>query len=1826
MKKIFPVFTILVVIFTMNARHLMSQSYKLHAEYRTDWYGAGYDMLQDIPGYPSVILQAELSANQYVIESDNDANKWRQFGTTTYNQASLFLWYNSPVSDNELADSTTQNKWYTTRIKDAGYTSTEGIVMETTNEPTQFAAVNTIVQTTPNPVYTNQNINFTVNMAGPRSPEEFCFMRYSYDNFVTSDIVIVFFSGLNDLTGNATISATATEKTVQVYAFTSTYDAWNFPASDFDLITLRRGLNNGNTVSVTTFDPPSASTVRFRVDMKNVTPGPNGPHVVGSFNNWDSTTTPMTQGVGSLWFADVVVDTNDILQYRFLGDDTYAAQETVPNACGVDDGFGVYNRKLNVPNVANTTLPVVCFSSCAACVYPDTVLVTFRVDVGGPAPNGVSVFGSWDNYAGTALGLIGGTTWGAAIKLDTTTQVLYYYKKGTLAENFYGNCTKPNGLGGNYRFLNVPEANTVLNIVCFNNCQNCANNNKVTVTFRVDMTGTPLGPGNAHVVGNFNNFNPFATLFYPKGNGIYEATALIDTTQVIYYKFLRDASFTGEEKVPEACGVFYGAWGDTLRKLTIPENDTLLDVVCYSSCIACQPTSLVEITFRVDMNIVPVGPGGVHMAGNFNGWNTTQIPMTQEGSTTIYRCVLKLDTAIRIKFTYFSDTTLASHENIPSNCGHGGNGQNFQGREYDVDQVSTVLLPVCFGYCSCNNVGKVKVRFRVDMANTTIGNSYAHIVGTFNNFDPTATIIFPVNGTIYIQDVLLDTNTTYQYKFLRDANFIGAEVVPSACGVPDGNGGYLREVYIGYQDTMIKAVCYGGCSGACPPNSQKEITFKVDMSNTTIGPGGPHVIGNFNNYDVTATPMIDGGNGLYYSAVFVDTSQTIIYKFLKDSSLVDQEQVPVACNDANDFRQVYMGNTGQIVPTVCYGSCTTCKQGQTADVTFRVDVGQSGFGSGVYLATSDNGFNPLQMNSLGGSVYSLTLNLDTTLSLDYYFINNLGPGGDEIVPSACGVLNGFGNYYRHLEVPESPLLLPNVCFGECVLCPPPPLSDVTFQVNVSNTNIGANAMYLAGDFNSWNTTSLLMTNYGNGIWKRTVTLDTTKTIQYRFFVGNTFAGSETVNSACGITDTVGGLSRQLEVPETDVILPAVCLNECANCPANVNVTFRCNLAQTTIGAGKPHLAGTFNGWSLTATPMDSIGNSIYEKTLTLDSTLTYEYKFLSDTLTTAYEIVPNACGINNGGVYNRKLIAPEVTTVLPAVCYASCNPCVFPDSVDITFKVDLSLVTLGNGGPHLVGSFNNWNANKNPLSQITGNIWGTTLRLDTTEVIEYKFTTDNNIASQELVPVLCGTPNVFYGLVRKLIVPQVDSTLTTVCFSSCVACPLPVTANVRFRVNMLQTTIGAGKPHLAGTFNGWSNTLTPLDSIGNGIYEVTLQLDTTSTIQYKFLNDTTFNTVETVPVLCGVSDGFGGFNRSLAIPESDILLPTVCYSACTDCVFPDSVDVTFQVDLAQVTLGPGGPHLVGNFNGFDVKATPLANVTGTIYAATLRLDTMLNAEYKFLVDTSYINEEFVPQACGISNGFGGYNRLTFVPENDTVLPVVCYSSCAACVVPDSVDVTFQVDLAQVTLGQGGPHLVGSFNSFDVKATPLANVTGTIYAATVRIDTTANVEYKFLVDTSYINEETVPQACGVPNGFGGYNRFLSVPENDTVLSVVCYSGCSACVVPDSVDVTFQVDLAQVTLGQGGPHLVGTFNGFDVKATPLANVTGTIYAATVRIDTTSNVEYKFLVDTSYINEETVPQACGVPNGFGGYNRFLSVPENDTVLSVVCYSGCAGCVFAR
>ncbi len=105
------------------------------------------------------------------------------------------------------------------------------------------------------------------------------------------------------------------------------------------------------------------------------------------------------------------------------------------------------------------------------------------------------------------------------------------------------------------------------------------------------------------------------------------------------------------------------------------------------------------------------------------------------------------------------------------------------------------------------------------------------------------------------------------------------------------------------------------------------------------------------------------------------------------------------------------------------------------------------------------------------------------------------------------------------------------------------------------------------------------------------------------------------------------------------------------------------------------------------------------------------------------------------------------------------------------------------------------------------------------------------------------------------------------------------------------------------------------------------------------------------------------------------------------------VKVTFRVDLSGegVVISPDGIHLSGSFQGWDPSATQMTEVGMGIYTAELMLAAGSHQEYRFVNGNSEAGLETVPEECA-----QGLNRFVEVPENDTILDVVCFASCEPC--------------------------------------------------------------------------------------------------------------------------------------------------------------------------------------------------------------------------------------
>ena len=140
--------------------------------------------------------------------------------------------------------------------------------------------------------------------------------------------------------------------------------------------------------------------------------------------------------------------------------------------------------------------------------------------------------------------------------------------------------------------------------------------------------------------------------------------------------------------------------------------------------------------------------------------------------------------------------------------------------------------------------------------------------------------------------------------------------------------------------------------------------------------------------------------------------------------------------------------------------------------------------------------------------------------------------------------------------------------------------------------------------------------------------------------------------------------------------------------------------------------------------------------------------------------------------------------------------------------------------------------------------------------------------------------------------------------------------------------------------------------------------------EYKFVNDTTWDGAEDVPWFCANNN-----NRYLTVPESDTILPAVCFASCLVCN-PPQVEVTFQVDMSLQFVAPEGVHLMGTFNSWDPAATTMVDQGSNIWQIIVTLGEGELHEYKFINGNTYDGAETVAPECA---NFGG-NREFFVPS------------------------------------------------------------------------------------------------------------------------------------------------------------------------------------------------------------------------------------------------------
>jgi hypothetical protein len=251
-------------------------------------------------------------------------------------------------------------------------------------------------------------------------------------------------------------------------------------------------------------------------------------------------------------------------------------------------------------------------------ITSQAVIIVVQVNMIGITinPAGVHVagtFNSW-NPNGPLMTELGGGIYEQAFTVPDNSVVQFKFINGANmsdGENVPAACA----VGGN-RSVNVGTENVLVGPYCFGQCGNCeiSEPTTTTVTFKVDMTGEDAGNG-VRIAGNFQNWDPAASVMNLATNSIYTFTATVPIGGTVLYKFINGNQWSEAETVPSACGESDG-FGGFNRELIVGNTTLVLDPVCFGSCTSCSPIAVDDAYNTAGLQVYP-NPASTTVHMNF---------------------------------------------------------------------------------------------------------------------------------------------------------------------------------------------------------------------------------------------------------------------------------------------------------------------------------------------------------------------------------------------------------------------------------------------------------------------------------------------------------------------------------------------------------------------------------------------------------------------------------------------------------------------------------------------------------------------------------------------------------------------------------------------------------------------------------------------------------------------------------------------------------------------------------------------------------------------------------------------------------------------------------------------------------------------------------------------------------------------------------------------------------------------------------------------------------------------------------------------------------
>ena len=459
---------------------------------------------------------------------------------------------------------------------------------------------------------------------------------------------------------------------------------------------------------------------------------------------------------------------------------------------------------------------------------------------------------------------------------------------------------------------------------------------QTTVTLTVDMSNEEVSPEGVHVAGSFQGWNPGATPLTDNGDGTWSYAFTSDTAAAYQYKFINGNAWGFDEGIPAACAF------DGNRQLEVDGlPGEVMSTVCYNSCAAC---GLNTVRFRVDMSNEAVSPFGVHVAGDFQGWDPDAIELTDPDGDMVYEVIQSFEadsgTSIAFKFingNAWTDVT----EFIPGSCGDGSGNRLLTIEEENMMLSANAAGDAfCFGECaSC--VAPLQVTFTVDMSVvSSVSEQGVHLAGSFQGWDAESTMLSD-NGDGTWSTTIEVSPGSHQFKFINGAGWNGGE--ENMNGTSCNAGGHRGAEFDAENNTY--EACFNACPGeSCLPDPDPaNLTFQVDASEVDMAGEAMYVFGAFTGWQGGAIEMTNMGGGIWETTQLVSGSAKVDYKYSigypsNEGNDESGEFISLGgdsttfaasgCGIGNGFggynRRFERSGMDEVIPLHCFNRCVAC--------------------------------------------------------------------------------------------------------------------------------------------------------------------------------------------------------------------------------------------------------------------------------------------------------------------------------------------------------------------------------------------------------------------------------------------------------------------------------------------------------------------------------------------------------------------------------------------------------------------------------------------------------------------------------------------------------------------------------------------------------------------------------------------------------------------------------------------------------------------------------------------------------------------------------------